>query len=326
MLEFYPHWQDWYLSANSKATLNDVDIKLRSVKSKTIIDTQRTEYRQSTHVIIELKTSSLLSPGEYEIVMNYKGEQIVIGEFLVGHFVDTLQPRLVRRPMAYYKYDYAQWIKHTKLSLCELSDTETEDSEFGYPIITITNIEIADDRTPKHLMRLAVWLQSAQGVIDYTQAPTLYALSPGDPFVFPRLPSELNLDMRVLWQGTSCARFAAAGLDPVKLRIGIRPMDIAGNLGPALESVILPSEQQPRPAEPSKSPMLLSISKQPKYTRGSLTTLGPFILAIKRSVFASRWKLAYEQCMFAWSVAGLMPNLCRSVPAQAGLMFNSLMP
>lgn len=324
LVKFPLGWQARYLPGAAHDSLENMEVILRSISTGASVAARRLDHKQVKHTVVELNPSQLLTPGDFELAVIHKKESAVLGELRVGNVVDDKAPELTQQPMAYYSSDYSGVASGAKQSLCQLYpiSAEPDDSEDNFPKIVAQRTDASDDKTPKRLIRMAVWLQSKRGSIDYQQAPALYVLPGWHPYLFPEAAIGLDLDMRVLWQDVPCARFAESGVDPMNLRIGIRPMDLAGNLGPAWEATVPPSTQGPPPLKPPHTPARSLTSMRPNYAQAPLPALDHFKQAVHRSVAAGRWLLAYEQCTFAQSLVGSMPALCRTVPAHAGREFH----
>ena len=318
-IDFIAGWPGWYFDATNKASLKDAEITVRSISTKSDIRLKRFDHQQGKHGIVQLKPDQLLAVGDYEIVLQYKNKSTTIGEFRIGNFLDEKAPHFDQKPFAYYISIFSFLNELSKKDLCGYFDANMDPDEpydpeemTGEPTILAEKTAASDDKTPKNLITYAIWLQSAKKSIDYQQTPTFYIIPSKLPFFFPKYVGGFYVPMRRRLPN-GCADLAEAGLDPLNLRIGIRPMDLAGNLGPGWESVI-PENWQPKPEKPSNAPIMLSHSRIPKFTRAELPALDHFSQAIKRSVDARRFNLAFEQCMFAWSLVGIMPAACRAIP------------
>jgi hypothetical protein len=104
----------------------------------------------------------------------------------------------------------------------------------GQPFVELSLGKRGDDQTPARALRYAVWLGQPGQALPYGQPPALVVSAWGD---------RLSLGHE--------SRCAAANLElPPAFAVGVRVMDLAGNLGPASEADI----RVPRPATATTPP------------------------------------------------------------------------
>jgi len=113
----------------------------------------------------------------------------------------------------------ARYVRH--LGACCMCHT-------GLPHVRVQTGAYSDDHGTDEVV-FAVWIAGPGGKIDYKQPPATYVL-----------PSKNEL---VLGNPSTCGRDNFGLPDGKKLRIGVRPVDLAGNVGTASEIEIDLSKQ-----------------------------------------------------------------------------------
>lgn len=76
----------------------------------------------------------------------------------------------------------------------------------------------------------ALWLNNGPGAIDYSQPPTGYQF----PYRFSLFLT--YFDLRRLWDEVPCDQIPPALRNPALVRLGVRAVDLAGNLSPIWET------------------------------------------------------------------------------------------
>lgn len=308
VLIYFPlRWQARYLKAAAQLPMHEVRVVLRAIGSSEPIEARRSDTQQGINTVVELRPHDLLQPANYEVAVTAAEKETVIGEIRVGHRIDRAAPHFLAKPRAQFLNSYATLAKRAGMTLCQIAGPE-DDCESVVPQVLFAGIDAQDDQTPQAAIRLALWAQPNQGDIDYSNAPTEY--------LFRRLPyfPFLDFDVRHLWGSKSCDELPLAWRTPNSIRIGVRPIDLAGNRG-AVWEVLLTDRDERTPTKPDAAIFGRDIKLAARKS-APVGRLAPFAEAIARAIAARRWPLAADACVLAWHSTGDVPKACRALARQ----------
>lgn len=319
LIYFPPNWSNWYFGEASKMVLSAVDVKVRSIRSHEEVTCDKKQHFQLNYSIIELTPARILDPGDYEVLILNELSYIAIGQFTIGEYTDKDAPKFLQTSTPSYEERYRLIAEASGKTICELSNDDTlHDIEATglVPRVKFQNFKVSDNKTPSELLIWAIWFQVDDLPIEYTAPPSVFIFPGKVPFIFPSAFSELEIDLRIIWQGSKCETLSKQRQNLSNLKIGIRIVDFAGNYSTPWESPVVYLDKPGKPLRIKPEHLAGQINGLPKYSRTSSKALAPFQRAIQRSSANNNWKLAFEQCMFAWSRLAVMPIICQEISAK----------
>jgi hypothetical protein len=182
-----------------------VSLSLREqVSGDPVTVTYKTSGVSAVSVVELVPSAPLKSAVVYEVVSSKQGTLEVVGEFTTGSHT-------LAKPPAWSGVKKSGFYKGERMCCtCVSGDAYAE-------------IEVGDPGPAWAERRFAIWVAGKDGKVDYTKPPVTY--QPGEPTI-------------ILGHPSTCGAEDFTFPKTKALRLGLKVIDLAGNVGPASELVL----------------------------------------------------------------------------------------